>query len=501
MTPDAAAANFQRNDVRPAAASLPFHPEEEVSPANRPAVWSAPTWGLVLFLALPVLAQQGLHFLVNLSDRFLAGHIQNVPDLPALQSAQTTAHYLAWFINCYGVFVTAGSTALVARFVGAGDQRQAVAVLHQSLLLAVFFALTATAAAFAGGVPAMVALLQQRGAAAEYTAAYLYPLFGLLVCQMVESAGVACLVGAGDTRTGLWVFAGVAAVNVPLAWGLCRGLWGFPELGFRGIAWGTALAHGLGCLAVVVVLLRGRYGLRLSWRQFWPRFDLMRRLLRVGIPAGIDSMSIVIGQFWFLSIVNQLGEVASAAHGIALIWEALGYLSGAAFGTAAMALVGQNLGAGRPSDAARAGWRAYLLATAVMSAMGAVFFTFAPEMFAVFCPQPQQQPIIVAGIPALRLVAFAMPALASTIVLASALRGAGDTRVPVLFTWLGFFAVRIPLGYLLTRSAVVLGPLGELSGWDLGLLGAWWAMVADLFVRGAIYAWRFGRGAWKHQRV
>ena len=217
-----------------------------------------PTWQLVIALALPVLGQQGLQFLVTLSDRYLAGHIHDVPNLPALQAAQTTAHYLAWFIICYNVFVTVGSTALVARFVGAGDRAQAVAVTHQSLLLAILFAVVATVCAMAGGIPAMVALLRQEGEAANYAIAYLQPLFLLLVFQMVEAAGIACLVGAGDTRTGLWVLGGVAVINVPLAWGFCRGLGGLPELGFVGIAVGTALSLVLGCAAVLAVLARGR---------------------------------------------------------------------------------------------------------------------------------------------------------------------------------------------------------------------------------------------------
>jgi MATE family, multidrug efflux pump len=469
-----------------------------------------PTWRLVIALALPVLGQQGLQFFVTLSDRYLAGHIQDVPDLPALQAAQTTAHYLSWFITCYSVFVTVGSTALVARFIGAGEREQAIAVTHQSLLLAALFAAAGTIAAVAGGIPLMVESLRQTGAAGQYAVSYLTPLFLLLVFQMVEAAGIACLVGAGDTRTGLWVLGGVALINVPLAWGFCRGLAGLPRLGFVGIAVGTALSHTLGCMAVLIVLARGRFGLKLSWHQFRPRFDLMRRLLRVSVPAGFDSMSVVVGQFWFLSIVNRLGKEAGAAHGIALVWEALGYLSGAAFGTAAMTLVGQNLGAGRPDQAARAGWRAFGLAACVMSVMGATFFTFAPEMFQLFCPLEEQREIIHAGIPVLRLVAFTMPFLAATIVFTSALRGAGDTRVPVLFTWIGFFAVRIPLAYSLTQAVVTIGPLGEWRGisfgleWpglELGLLGAWWAMFADLIIRGMFFFYRFAQGTWTKQKV
>src|SRR5262249_24400138 len=140
-------------------------------------------------------------------------------------------------------------------------------------------------------------------------------------------------------------------------------------------------------------------------------------------------------------------------------WEALGFLSGAAFGTAAMTLVGQNLGAGRPEQAARSAWTAFGIGCGLMSTMGLIFFALSPWMFAVFCPGEEQQPVIQAGVPVLRLVAFAMPALASTIIFTNALRGAGDTRVPVLFTCLGFLVVRIPLAYFLAFDQVDLGPL------------------------------------------
>jgi putative MATE family efflux protein len=316
------------------------------------------------------------------------------------------------------------------------------------------------------------------------------PLLLLMTCQVVEAAGIACLVGAGDTRTGLRILIGVALINLPLAWGLCYGLGPLPELGFVGIAVGTALSHLLGCLAVLAVLARGRAGLELHWRLLAPDFGLIRRLLRVSVPAAVDSFSVLAGQLWFLSIVNRLGEVAAAAHGIAIRWEALGYLSGGAFGTAAMALVGQNLGARRPDRAARSGWVALGLGGGVMCLMGVVFFTLAEPMFRLFNPYAEQQQVIKEGVPVLQLVAFAMPALASCIIFTAALRGAGDTRVPVLFTWVGFLGVRIPLAYLLTRPEL-----------GLSLWGAWLAMFADLWVRGVFFLIRFAGGRWKTVRV
>jgi putative MATE family efflux protein len=434
----------------------------------------------ILTLAWPVLCQQLLVFLVSASDRFLAGYFD--PDV-AYQAAQTTASYLTWVISSYTVFITAGSTALVARLVGAGDRPAAVRATNQALLLAVGLGLVGSILGYAGA-DQIAWLLGLQGATAGYAASYLRPLFLLLVFQMVEMAGIACLIGAGDTRPGLYVLGGVAVINIPLGWAF------FFLLGFPGIALGTAVSHLIGCFVVLLMLARGRSGLWFRLGLLRPERGLLWRLLRVGVPAGVDSMSVSLSQLWFLRIVNGLGDTASGAHGIALNWESLAFLSGAAFGTAAMALVGQNLGAGRPDRATRTGWTAFALACGVMSAMGALFFTLAEPMFALYCPQPEKHDVIVQGVRVLRLVAFAMPALASTQVFTAALRGAGDTRVPVLFTWTGFLLVRIPLAYLLT---------GPLVGW--GLFGAWLAMFADLLVRGGFFLARFAGGRWQRVAV
>jgi putative MATE family efflux protein len=452
-------------------------------------------------LAWPILLQQMLVLLVSLSDRWLAGHAHAPdPDQIALQAAQTTANYLAWFISSYTVLISVGSTALVAHCIGAGERRLAIHVTNQSLLLAILFGLAGSLIGLLG-LPGLIRVLQLQGEVAEFAEVYLQPLFALLVFQVIEAAGIACLVGAGDTVTGLWVRAGVAMFNVPLAWGFFHGFGPVPALGFVGIALGTAVSNVLGATAVLAVLLHGRAGLQLRPRLLWPDLGLLRRLLRISVPAGVDSLSVAVGQLWFLSIINHLSDAAKAAHGIALGWEALGYLSGGAFGTAAMTLVGQNLGAKDPRRAARSGWTAFALGGAVMTIMGALFFLLAAPMFRLFCPGEGQQPIVDEGVPVLRLVAFAMPALASCIVFTSALRGAGDTRVPVLFTWFGFFILRIPLAYLLTRPQLDLGPFGVHAGFDLGLFGAWLAMFVDLLARGVFFLVRFASGRWRTMRV
>lgn len=455
-------------------------------PAARPPVGDGAVWREIARLAAPALAQQGLLFAIRSYDQYLTGQFS-----PSHQAALTTANYIYWFVVSYAVVVTAGATALVARFVGAGDLLLARKAAGQAVLLAVGFG-AAGSVVGVFGLPTLIGVLNLDGPSAAFAVDYLSPLAALLPFYMVEVGGIACLVGAGDTRTGMKVLATAAAVNVPLAFGLSRGIGPFPELGFVGIAWGTGLSHVVGCGLVLVALVRGRYGLRLTFAELQPDRALTYRLLRVSVPAAVDSLSVGVFQFVFLGLVNTLGETAAAAHGIAIQLEALGYLSGAAFGTAAVSLVGRSLGAGRPDLAARGGWVAVAAAGAVMSGMGVVFFVFARPMFEVFCRNPDQAAVIDAGVPVLRLIAFAMPGLAAQIVLTQALRGAGDTRVPVLFTWAGFALVRLPLAFVLLSPRV---------GIELGLPGAWLAMFADIYVRGGFFVARFAGGRWKTVRV
>ncbi|MFM7149263.1 MAG: MATE family efflux transporter, partial [Gemmataceae bacterium] len=240
-----------------------------------PAHLQGPVWRFLVALAWPTLLQNWLTVLVHLSDRLLAGHFQNLEaaDQVATQAAQTTAAYLAWFLVSYTTLVSVGSTALVARMIGAENRLGAVQVLHQSIGLAAVLGFAGLLLGLLTLEPGL-AILHLREPTASYAADYLRPLLVQLPLQMVAMAGIACLIGAGDTRTGLFILGGVTLINLPLAWFF------FLRMGFVGIAVGTAVSQAMGGLAVLAVLIRGRAGLRLNLSRLRPDFVLIRRILR-----------------------------------------------------------------------------------------------------------------------------------------------------------------------------------------------------------------------------
>ena len=130
----------------------------------------------------------------------------------------------------------------------------------------------------------------------------------MLPLMMLEAIGIACLRGAGDMITGLVAMIMVNVVNITVSWSLVSGAGFFPELGWDGLAIGTACGHALGGLIPLAVLLRGRFGLRIERRLLRPEPDLMRRILKIGVPGGMDVLSIVFLQLVFLSIVSGLSH-------------------------------------------------------------------------------------------------------------------------------------------------------------------------------------------------
>jgi putative MATE family efflux protein len=451
--------------------------------SESPALTGGSTLRVMLRLAAPTLGEQLLMVLVLISDTALTGRRLS----PLHLAAMSQMAYVMWLLTNLFVAVDSGATALIARFVGAGDRETACRVANQAFLLGVVLAVCVTSF----GLLFLDPLVDLMGLPAEPAALatrYLRILLPVLPLMMVMSAGNACLRGAGDTVSGFVAMIAMNLVNVLASWSLACGWGPLPELGWDGVAIGTAAGYSVGGLTMGARLVRGRAGLKLHWRMLRPDVDLARRLLRVGIPAGADVMTIIGCQFWFKRIVNQLGSLAAAAHGVAINIESLAYLPGTAFQVAATTLSGQHLGAKNHRQATHSVLVACAAGGGLMSSVALLFF-FAAEPLAWLFLAPGEEALAAQTAALLRIVAMALPALAVHMVLTGALRGAGDTRWPLGFSLIGMLAVRIPLAYWLTQTL------------DWGVAGAWYAMAADIYVRCILVVSRFLHGGWKQVEV
>lgn len=453
--------------------------------------------GALVRLSLPVLLANFLHVLVEYVDTFLAGRFLTGPEPLA---AISLIRYAMWLVFTLFAFVSIGATALIARFVGAGDMRTASRTLCQSLVLGAILSLVFMGLGFAGA-RWLTGVMHLEGEAARLALVYLYFVLPVLPALMVEEVGVACLRGAGDTVSGLAIMGFVNIVNLVVSATLLIGWGPIPAMGWPALAIGTVTARLLGAVIMLALLAKGRAGLKLTLSGLKPDYEMLARLLRIGVPGGVDAIAVVGCHFWYVSIINRLGTMAAAAHALGISIEALSYLPGSAFQVAAATLVGQSLGAKDERRATRSVLAACALAGTFMTACGLLFF-FAPRMLVQVFLGDNDPPLADLCVRLLPIVAVSMPALAIGMTFTGALRGAGDTRWPLAITLLGFLGVRIPLAYVFSQQTFfVPGTNWELAGYGWGVAGAWMAMVVDVHVRAMFTSLRFFQGGWRRIEV
>lgn len=435
----------------------------------------------VIQLAWPVVLETTLFGLGGIINTILVGRL-GASALAAVGLGQQ----VEFMIQVSFAAVTVGATAVVSRHVGAKEIREANQAIGQALTLAVLLGLLFSFFLWAFAGPAMK-LLRGRPDVIKLGVEYLRAVAFSFLPSFIIAAGGSCFRGAGNTRTPMMVMGAVTICNIFLGYLLIYGGLGFPSLGVRGAGVAAAFSRLTGAVIILTLLIRGcgllKYRLSSSWPLDW---TMVRRIFRIGLPAGLEQIQLQSAMIVYTVILSSLGTMVYAAHSIAMRIEGLAFMPGFGFGMAAMALVGQSLGAGRPELGELAAHLARKYAMMVMSIVGAIMFFFGKGMAFLFISDLQVITLAALG---LKIWALAMPMMGTSNTLAGGLRGAGDTRWVLLIMTGCIWLLRLPLAYFLTL------------GLHLGPVGAWAAAVLDINVRGIFLWWRFSRGRWKKIKI
>jgi putative MATE family efflux protein len=442
---------------------------ENLSPADLPKT--------VIQLAWPVVLETTFFGLGGIINTILVGRL-GASALAAVGLGQQ----IEFMIQVSFAAVTVGTTAMVSRHVGAKEKKEANQAVGQALLLAVILGLFFSLLLWIFAGPA-IKLLRGRPDVIKLGVKYIRAVAFSFVPAFVFAAGSSSFRGAGNTRTPMMIMVAVTLCNIFLGYLLIYGGLGFPSLGVTGAGTASAVSRLLGAVTVLVFLIRGKGLLKYRLSSSWPLDRTMiRRTFRIGLPAGLEQIQLQLAMIVYTVILSSLGTKIYAAHAIAMRIEGLAFMPGMGFGMAAMALVGQSLGAGRADLGERAAYLARRYAMLVMTMVGVIMFFFGRGMASLFVSDWEVVALSALG---LKIWALAMPMMGTSNTLAGGLRGAGDTRWVLLIMTGCIWLLRLPLAYLL---ALVL---------QFGPVGAWSAAVLDINVRGILLWWRFSRGGWK----
>jgi putative MATE family efflux protein len=438
------------------------------------------TGRLVLRMAWPAILENALHTLLGIVDTVLVARLGN----EAVAGVGAGTQWLFLFVSViFGL--STGSIVLIARAIGAGDPVATNRALKQSILFGLAGGLVFTLLGLVGA-DAMMAVLGAEGEVAAIGASYLrvLALGGVLTSVALVFGSV--LRAAGDTRTPMLATAVANVVNAGVAYVLIFGHLGLPALGADGSAWGLNAARVVAFAILLAVLARGRGMLKLGPRGWLPDPSVLSRIIRFGAPTALEQMIMMTSFMAFAWIALQLGTVAFATQRITFNAITIAFMPAFGFAIAATTLTGQSLGAGRPDLAERTAWVAVRLAALWMGAMALVYFFAGEPLLRVFTDDPE---VLAVGVPSLRVIALATPVWSLGMVLSGALRGAGDTRFPLLVTTVTGWAIRVPVGYV----------CGLLLG--LGLAGVYAGTLADALLSAGLMVWRHRRGKWREIKV
>jgi len=423
----------------------------------------------VLRLALPIIGSDLLQRGVNVVDALLVGRL-GAAELAAVGLSQLLLMFVMALVYGLGI----GTTVMVAFHTGAADERRRAWAVRTSLLIGVAASLVMGGAGILLSRPAAV-FMGATDRLLDLTLEYLHVTWMLFAAYVFLHLSAAIFQGVGDTRTPLRAMVGVNVLHILLAIPLVFGLWGLPQLGVVGAALASGLSEGVG--AAWLLWQARRRGLMGGRGEAWG-FPELARILRVALPAVGERMLTHGMQLVFARIVISYGVAAYAAHQVGLSIESLSFLPGLGFAKAATTLVGQRLGAQDPAGARQSVRQANLMAVGIMTAWGVTFLLFPRTWVLLFTSDPG---VLAYSITLLPIMGLLQPPLAVAMVMAGALRGAGETLIVLAGAILGGWVVRLPLAYL---GGVWL---------RLGMTVVWTAMILDWIIRGVVFGWRFRR--------
>ena len=435
----------------------------------------------ILALAWPTMLEQLMQTAVQYIDTAMVGSLGT--QATAAVGATSTVN---WLIGSSVSALGVGFLSFIAQAYGAKDKEAASKAVMQAVIVTVvcgaFF--TALTLGLSGIIPVWMQVDESiRVLAGQY-------FFILYLPMLPRAASIifgTVLRAAGDTKTPMKIGVGVNLINVCLNFLLIyptREIGGFTVpgagMGVIGAAIASAVAFTFGGVAITVVLWRHPL-VSPKGQRFRPDWQILRPCLKVAMPNMLQRFGTSLGYVAFASMINALGDVATAAHTIANTVESAFYIPGYGMQTAAATLAGNAYGARdrqRLSELAR---MFIPIEVILMILSGGALFVAAPALMGIFSKSPE---VIALGTTVLRMVAVSEPCYGFSIIIEGMMLGVGNTREPFFYNILGMWGVRIVGTFLCTTF---------FAG---GLVAAWGCMIAHNLLLFVLFLICYLRGRW-----
>lgn len=444
-----------------------------------------PMIAVILGLAWPTMLEQLMQTAVQYIDTAMVGVLGT--EATAAVGSTTT---VGWLVNIITASIGVGFLAYIAKSCGAGDFESAKKASAQSVTVTVAVGMVFTALVLLLS-PYVPVWMQVDEKIRELTAKYFFILFIPMLFRTATSIFGMVLRAAGDTKTPMVIGVAVNIINIILnflfiyptrvvsVFGFEFTMWGWGQ-GVIGAATASAIAFAVGGILITIALMRHK---TISPRGYSLKPDgaVLRPCFKVALPNLFQGIATSLGYVVFASMINSVGDTATAAHTVANTVESAFYIPGFGMKTAASTLAGNAYGAKDNKKMKELARMFIPIEIFLMMISGAALFIFAPALVGLFSKSDE---VIRLGATVLRMVALSEPFYGFSIIMEGFLVGVGKTKTPFLYTLIGMWGVRIVGTFILIN----------LMGY--GLVAAWGAMIAHNMLLFVLYLVCYLKGKW-----
>ena len=438
----------------------------------------------ILTIALPSLVELVLTSLTSMADQIMVGRLPGQLGVQAL-SAVGLCMNPKFILMTALMAINTGTTAVVARYRGMGNQEKANQTFKQSLIFNIFLSaiMMVIGVVFARELIGLIAGNGISETTVEYAVTYFrIQMYGFIPLMMTNTV-TSTLRAIGDSKMPMVYNTIANVVNLFFNYGLIYGKLGMPEMDVAGASLATVIGQ---CVAFVIAMYIMFSKKRYVYIDFKEKTGynktIMSNVLGIGLPSMLEQLCLRIGIIIYSRIVASLGDIAYATHMVCMNIQSLTFMSGMAFQNSATTLMGQSLGRRRLDMADNYTRMTRNISFWISCIIGVVLALFGGQIVNIYNSTPE---IVEMGGKLLAIVAITQPFQSSQFVTTGALRGAGDTKYPAVVIFICTLIVRSGLGYIFVIQL------------DMGLIGAWFAIVVDQLLKTAMIFARYNTGKWR----
>ena len=393
-------------------------------------------------------------------------------------AAVGTGQRMVWVFQALLMAVMTGTTALVARAVGSKNMIEAAHVTRLAIGVSIALSLITTLVIVLFAEK-FIGIFGLDPVAQELAVTYLTISILFIPFMAIGMVIGAALRAAGDVKTPMYIGIFTNIIAIYLLLGLVNGQYGMPKLGILGAALAMGISFTIGTVIQLYLWLANKLVVPLGKAGAFTK-ERLKQLITISYPAGIESFVFQFGMLSFFWIVAMYGTEEVAAYNIGVNILMLSFILGNGFSVAAATLSGQFLGASDPVAAYKSGYQAAGMTMLAMSLSGLLLAFFAEPIAWFFI---QDEEVVKFAVIFVWIFAMAQPFMALEFSLGSTLRGAGDTRSPLVITIIGLLVIRVPIAFLLYYL-------------EMPVQWIFATLIIDYFVKGILLITRYRSKRW-----